>query len=361
MDPCPAPVITISDPNHPGEPLDVLGHEPSVRRASTLPTWRPSRWQRRALLGAGLLAVFGAPLALYVRHRSHEAALDLQDLRDAHLSLVQSGRATVSTENDAVLVLRDDGPQTLHITSARVDCEGYPAHTLDLTARKGQHLEVLLPREKSCPSRVPVDGPGTVVLNVTTLRGQHKTLRIDTSGSTFATYYTYLQQQACALHPLESSLQATIGTVALRGRDRAAPRGESRRPPTRAACPQCQSGLSCHPRRPPAAPVRPGPARPGAPTHRDVVLHLTVASCVAARLDTEQVLTPASDGTALPLGSPQHITKEQLQALTPAALQTLRVMVVDGTERADAELYLQDPLVGEPSGLRVGPLLAASC
>lgn len=361
MDPCPAPVITISDPNHPGEPLDVLGHEPSVRRASTLPTWRPSRWQRRALLGAVLLAVFGAPLALYVRHRSHEAALDRQDLRDAHLSLVQSGRATVSTENDAVLVLRDDGPQTLHITSAWVDREGYPAHPLDLTARKGQHLEVLLPREKSCPSRVPVDGPGTVVLNVTTLRGQHKTLRIDTSGSTFTTYYTYLQQQACALHPLESSLQATIGTVALRGRDLAV----QLRVANLVALPRELLALSAsqgfHVTLDGRLPLRFGPARPGAPTHRDVVLHLTVASCVAARLDTEQVLTPASDGTALPLGSPQHITKEQLQALTPAVLQTLRVMVGDGTERADAELYLQDPLFGEPSGLRVGPLLAASC
>ena len=277
------------------------------------------------------------------------------------LSLVDADVEFPGTQDGALLLLRNDGPQALHVTSERVDVAGSPAHPLDLTVQHGERLEVSVPLPEQCPSRPPVVRPRSVQMTVTTARGQHRTLQIDTSDSGFAARYAFAQQRTCALYPLDSSLEAVVRSVALHGRELAV----QVRFKNLTALPRelisLGAGQGFHVTLDAPLPLRFDPAGPGAPTHQDVLLHLRVAACLAARLDTQQVLTPASDGTSLPLGSPQHITKEQLQALTPAALQTLRVVVGDGTERATTEVFLQNPTAAEPTGLAVGSLLAASC
>ncbi len=361
MDRRPAPVVTISDPNQPVRPLDALGHQTPVRRTAAIRSWRLSRWQRRSLIGAVLLAVLSGPPALYLRHRSLDAARDRQDLRSVQLSLVDADVEFPGTQDGALLLLRNDGPQALHVTSERVDVAGSPAHPLDLTVQHGERLEVTVPLPEQCPSRPPVARPGSVQITVTTARGQHRTLRIDTSDSGFAARYAFAQQRTCALYPLDSSLEAFVRSVALHGRELAVQvRFENLTALPRELI-SVGTGQGFHVTLDTPLPLRFAPAGPGAPTHQDVLLHLRVASCIAARLDTQQVITPASDGTSLPLGSPQHITKEQLQALTPAALQALRVVVGDGAERATTEVFLQDPTAAAPTGLPVGSLLAASC
>jgi hypothetical protein len=198
-DELPPPVVTISDPNHPGAVGDVIGggseHDP----------WKPSRTVvRRGLLALLVLAAAAVPVTV-VKVRDHQRELDARAV--AELKLTQFGNEGGEVTDNGVVPfsLFNGGKDAVRVLSAHIDREGYPTQKVDVTIEHGSagKLDVALP--SPCPGQVsPFSQPRLLILTVRTHRGTVVTKSVPVGDEFGFTYQESLRSTCGFLSPSEA-------------------------------------------------------------------------------------------------------------------------------------------------------------
>ncbi len=207
-----APQITITDPNNPGDVVDVLGS------GTEREPWRPSaRALKVTAVVVVVLLVIGLPVA-FLQHRSGEQQADRRSVAQLALTVPDAGEAAFTgfdpaNGSDPVIALHNAGPAGGHVVGARVDREGYAKQRVEVNIAAGKDGPIPVPLEKTCPSALPHSGPGGVLLDLVTTRGVRTTLRVRTLDSQFAQDYLDAQRVTCGLYSLEESVESDLVSV----------------------------------------------------------------------------------------------------------------------------------------------------
>ena len=200
------PLITISDPNRPAEPVDVLGPEREP--------WRPSRRQVQVLLVVLLVLAATVLPVLALRHRDAERAADRKSVTQVALSVPEDDGSQGSSRGVANLEVRNSGPTAVTIVRARVDRDGYHPQSAHVVLKAGDSAILNIAPESTCPSRLPRSGPTGVLLDVVTGRGARTTVRVGTASSSFPLQYQQAVQEQCHLYDVGASLAVSIDDTA---------------------------------------------------------------------------------------------------------------------------------------------------
>ena len=179
------PLITISDPNHPGSLVDVVG---APERAPV------SRRTKVIAAVVALLLVSTAATTAAIRQRHRDQAADRAMLASLALEAVDSG-------GGSRFLFRNTGPSALTVLSGRIDREGYATTTYRATVNAGATSALLLPFGGPCPSQVPITGPSTVLFHVRDPRGHERDLRVDVRDHEVSQAILEQIQQTCGLYP----------------------------------------------------------------------------------------------------------------------------------------------------------------
>lgn len=196
------PLITISDPNHPGSLLDVVGapeRAPVSRRTKVI-----------AAVVVALLAGTTATTAA-VRKRHRDQAVDRAMLASLALEAVDSG-------GGGRFLFRNSGPVPLTVLSGRIDREGYETTRYQATLSAGATSALLLPFGGPCPAQVPLTGPSTVLFRVRDPHGHERDLRVDVRDHEVSQAVLEQIQQTCGLYPPSDALFTDGFSTSLEGR-----------------------------------------------------------------------------------------------------------------------------------------------
>jgi hypothetical protein len=207
----PAPVVTITDPNHPGVLHDVV---PEPRR----PHEKLPRPVATTAFAAALALVLELGVAVVLRHDDQQHRLDLASVSEISVRVVDNGVNDATDSPDAVaLVLRNDGDSGLDVLSARIDREGYPEQQFDKQLGPSKETPLLIQMQQPCPRSLR-SGPTGVLVTLRTARKQVTTMRIPVQETTFSNNYLVFQQEHCSLQDIYSSLTSDVVGSAVVGK-----------------------------------------------------------------------------------------------------------------------------------------------
>lgn len=206
------PQVTISDPNHPGELVDVLGS------GDERGPWTPSpRFLKLSLVLVLVLALVGVPAAV-LKRRSDDRAASRRALAAVDLQVPDSSGASIVGAALPQLRVQNLGPDEVHVVGSRVDREGYHHQRADLRLTSQKTGALVIGLEPTCPATPPRSGPTGVLLDVVTSHGDRTTIRVRTAYTDWSFSYVFAVQERCRLFPLEESLDATVEDVVVRAR-----------------------------------------------------------------------------------------------------------------------------------------------
>lgn len=204
-----APQITITDPNSPGDLVDVLGG--GVERDA----WRPSR-RLLAVSAVVVLVVAAVAVPVVVLHqRALDRAADRASLAQLDVTFddTAGGEDGDPHSTSPTLPLSNNGPETVRVVGVRVDREGYTHQSVDLTIPAHHQATVPVAIEKDCPDRLPNEGPGGVLLELVSTRGVKTTVRVPTRTSVWATTYERAVQITCSLYGPDESVLVELAQL----------------------------------------------------------------------------------------------------------------------------------------------------
>lgn len=191
------PLVTITDPQHPGPLTDVLqvgdGQEP----------WRPGR----RVLGVAVVLLVAAALAVFLVHRSADRAADRRSLDAIRLSAVDS--------DERIVVLINEGPDPVTVEDLTIGREGAVAQRVSVLLLPDERRRVLLNRDSPCPTSVPTAAPSALRLTVRSDRGDTRVVRVDIHDTALSVSLELQLREQCGLYPPADSLDLQDPAVTL--------------------------------------------------------------------------------------------------------------------------------------------------
>ena len=159
------PLITISDPNNPGRPVDVVGG------GSDRDPWRPTRRTWTVLGVAALVAAVVVPSVLLAQQRASDRAKDREALRQVQLATMLSQAPPTSVSSEVVGV-RNDGALAVRILAFQVVAPGYRQVSTDVSLAPYDVAPLEVPDTATCSPGLLTGLPAQLWLTVRTTRGQ---------------------------------------------------------------------------------------------------------------------------------------------------------------------------------------------
>ena len=210
VDERPPPLITISDPTRPGEPVDVMvsGDEKEP--------WRPTRRHWTALAVLVLLAVAAVVPDRVVSARAADRRAELAAVDGVELTLSADGSQPAP---DAVrLLVQNTGPSDVRLLEVQVD--GYPTQRTDVLVPRAGADTVDLKDTVTCTEKVLLTGDqNRVRLRLRTPGGTVVTRRLDLTGDAWLPLAALAQKRCGYLSPGEALKITAAGQVVGRALD----------------------------------------------------------------------------------------------------------------------------------------------
>lgn len=202
----PAPLLTLTDPLHPGPLHDVITDD---RSAHPHEPWSPKPWRVGAAAAAVLLAAIAlTPHTKTAQRRERILSASSITLRDA--SAGDLGR----TDRPEGFTLTNPSHEVIHLQSVALD--DYPKVTVAQTVAPGETVQVTVPLPAECPTTLP-ERPSTMTVTYW-VQDVTKTTRLNVKGTTAAYRYRSALQNRCLLFLLQDAVSGVVTGAEPRGR-----------------------------------------------------------------------------------------------------------------------------------------------
>ena len=199
MDQRPAPVVTISDPTRPGEPVDVM------ESGSEKEPWRPTRKHWTALGVLVLLALAAVVPDKVVAARAADRRAELAAVEGVRLSF--SPGAEGAQDEHVQAVLSNDGPDPVTLVQVQVD--GYQPIRLDKKLKLSSGTTLDLADTAACSERLLAPGSETrAAVRVRTAGGTVVTRRVPVQSEIWLPL-NLLAQRRCGFPSVSDTLRLT--------------------------------------------------------------------------------------------------------------------------------------------------------